>query len=95
MRVQNPYTRGYIEYPLSFSPEKRNYFVSHETPFTARRSEWAVSIIENGDMIYIPCGSNRCQNIYIVTKFFLQGTLTYPLGIYTIPMSYFTRIPKY
>lgn len=93
MRLQNPYTRGYIEYPLYFEPEKLNYQIYHETPFTERYSEWAVSIIETGDMIYIPTGQNRCRNIYVVTKFYLQGVVKFPQGIYTVPMSYFTT-PK-
>lgn len=90
MRLQNPYTRGYIEYPLSFEPEKLNYFIRHETPFSEFYSEWAVSVIETGDVIYIPCGENRCRNIYVVTRFFLDGTAKFPTGIYTIPKSYFT-----
>ena len=91
MKLQNPYTRGYIEYPLYFEPEKLNYFIQHETPFTDRRSEWAVSMIATGDMIYIPCGQNRSRNIYVVTRFFLNKTVQFPRGIYTIPMSYFTN----
>lgn len=94
MKLQNPYTRGCIEYPLYFEPEKLNYFICHETPFSEFYSEWAVSVIETGDMIYIPYGQNRCRNIYIVTKFYLNGDVTYPYGIYTIPTSYFTRTPK-
>jgi len=95
MKLQNPYTRGYIEYPLYFEPEKLNYQIHHETPFTERYSEWAVSVIETGDVIYIPYGQNRCRNIYVVTKFFLNGTVTYPQGIYTIPVSYFTTPNNY
>lgn len=90
MRLKNPYTRGYIEYPLFFEPEKLTYQIRHETPFSAWHSEWAVSHIDTGDMIYIPCGSNKCRDIYIVTKFYLDGTVEYPLGIYTIPIQYFT-----
>lgn len=90
MQLQNPYTRGYIEYPLYFEPEKLNYHIRHETPFTERWSEWAVSIIENGDMIYLPYGSNRCKNIYIVTKEYINRQIQFPYGIYIIPMSYFT-----
>lgn len=89
MKLQNPYTRGYIDYPLSFEPEKLNYQIQHETPFTNRFSEWAVSIIATGDMIYIPCGQNRCRKIYVVTRFYLDKTVTYPHGIYTIPIAYF------
>ena len=93
MQLQNPYTRGYIEYPLYFEPEKLNYQIRHETPFSERYSEWAVSIIETGDVIYIPCGQNRCRDIYIVTHFYTRKQVTYPHGIYTIPISYFTT-PK-
>ena len=95
MRLQNPYTRGYIEYPLYFEPSRLNYFIRHETPFTERYSEWAVSIIETGDMIYIPYGQNRCRDIYIVTKYFRTGAVKYPQGIYTVPMSYFTNPSNY
>lgn len=95
MKLQNPYTRGYIEYPLYFEPEKLNYQIHHETPFTERYSEWAVSEIETGDVIYIPCGQNRCRNIYIVTKFFLNKTVSFPNGIYTIPLSYFITPNNY
>ena len=95
MQLKNPYTRGCVEYPLYFEPEKLNYFIRHETPFTDRYSEWAVSIIESGDMIYMPYGSNRCRNIYIVTKFFLDGTAKFPYGIYTIPLNYFTNPANY
>ena len=89
MKLYNPYTKRYIEYPLSFTPEKYNYFIRHETPFSNFYSEWAVSIIETGDMIYMPYGENRNRNIYIVTRFYLDGVVTYPRGIYTIPKSYF------
>lgn len=91
MRLQNPFTKGYIEYPLYFEPEKYTYQIRHETPFSNRYSEWAVSIIETGDMIYIPCGENRSRNIYIVTKFYLDKIVSFPRGIYTVPISYFTR----
>lgn len=90
MRMQNPYTRGYVEYPISFCPEKLSYQIRHETPFTERYSEWAVSVIDSGDVIYIPCGSNRCRDIYVVTRFYLNKELQFPNGIYKIPMSHFT-----
>ena len=91
MQVQNPYTRGYLEYPLYFEPEKMHYYIRHETPFTERYSEWAVYIIETGDMIYLPYGQNRCRNIYIVTRFYINKEVAFPHGIYTIPISYFTN----
>ena len=94
MKLYNPYTRGYIEYPLSFEPEKLNYLIQHETPFSNFYSEWAVSIIENGDVIYIPCGQNRCRNIYVVTRFYLNGTVKFPRGIYTVPLAHFTTTFK-
>ena len=90
MRLQNPYTKGYIEYPLNFEPEKLHYEIHHETPFSDFFSDWAVSIIATGDMIYIPCHQNRSRNIYIVTRFYLDKTVTFPRGIYTIPINHFT-----
>ena len=95
MKMQNPYTRGYIDYPLYFNPEKFSYFIQHETPFSNFYSEWAVSVIETGDTIYIPYGENRSRNIYVVTKFYLDGTVKYPHGIYTIPKSYFINPRNY
>lgn len=91
MMLKNPYTRGYIEYPLVFEPEKLHIVIQHETPFSDSRSEWAVSYMHSGDVIYIPTGQNRCRDIYIVTKFYLDKTVSFPRGIYTIPLSYFTR----
>lgn len=90
MRLYNPYTRKYIEYPLYFNPETLNYHIEHETPFSSFYAEWAVSVIENGDMIYIPYGKNCNRNIYIVTRWYLDKTVTFPKGIYTIPLNYFT-----
>lgn len=91
MKLQNPFTKGYIEYPISFAPEKLHYQIHHDTPFTKCHSEWAVSILETGDMIYIPCGQNRCRNIYIVTHFYIEKIVEFPRGIYTMPLSFFTR----
>jgi hypothetical protein len=91
MQLQNPYTRGYIDYPLYFEPERMHYYIQHETPFTDRYSEWAVYIIETGDMVYLPYGQNRCRNIYVVTRFYLNKELAFPHGIYTIPLDYFTK----
>lgn len=86
MRLYNPYTRIYIEYPVDFDIHILSYHIKHETPFTDKYSEWAVSILENGDTIYMPYGNNRCTDIYIVTRYHKL-----PHGIYTIPFSYFTR----
>lgn len=89
MKMQNPFTRGYIEYPLSFEPEKLHYTMQHETPFSSFHSEWLVAVIENGDDIYIPTGENRCRDIYVVTSFYKQKLVQFPKGIYKVPMSYF------
>ena len=90
MILQNPFTRGYVDYPLYFNPETLNYHIRHETPFTERWSEWAVSIVGTGDTIYLPYGQNRCKNIYIVTSDFMSKKVKFPEGIYIIPMSFFT-----
>ena len=90
MVLQNPYTKCYVEYPIEFSPEELNIVIQHETPFTNLYSEWAVSYMESGDVIYIPTGSNRSKKIYIVTSAFRYGLVQYPYGIYTIPFSHFT-----
>lgn len=91
MKLYNPYTRGYIDYPLVFEPHKYAYEIRHETPFSDRFSEWYVAVNDDGDYIYIPSGSNRCRYIYIVTRFYINKTVTRPYGIYTIPFSYFTE----
>jgi hypothetical protein len=90
MRLQNPYTKGYIEYPINFDLEKLHYDIRHETPFTESFSDWAVSVLETGDMIYIPYHQNRCRNIYIVTNFYIKKEVSFPRGIYIIPFSHFT-----
>ena len=87
MRLYNPYTRVHIEYPLNFDLRTLDYYIKHETPFTDRYSEWAVSILESGDMIYLPYGNNRCHDIYIVTKQYLNKLLCFPYGIYTISIN--------
>ena len=90
MKLCNPYTRGCIEYPLNFDSEAYNYHIEHETVFCPYHTAWAVTLLESGDKIYIPCGENRSRNIYVVTKFYTDGTVQFPRGIYTIPMSHWT-----
>lgn len=87
MKLYNPYTNGCIEYPLNFDLNVLDYYIQHETPFTDRCSEWVVSVLESGDMIYIPYGNNRCNNIYVVTKLYINKLLKLPHGIYIVPMS--------
>ena len=90
MQVYNPYTRQYIDYPIDLDLWSLTYHIRHETPFIDRYSEWSVTVLNSGDEIYIPSGSNPCNNIYIVTKFYLKKLITLPHGIYTIPIGYFT-----
>ena len=45
MRLYNPYTRGYIEYPLNFSLEKLTYHIEHETFFCPYFTAWAVTAL--------------------------------------------------
>lgn len=85
--MKNPFTKESIDYPLfllDFS--KYEFHIRHETPFTDRCSEWAVTILENGDTVYIPAGANRCRNIYII----LDGyQFQFPSGVYAIPKDCF------
>lgn len=94
MRLFNPYTKGYIEYPINFDLEKLTYHIEHETFFCRYFTSWAVTVLETGDVVYIPCGENRSRDIYVVTHFYLEKVVSYPKGVYTIPLSYFTR-PKF
>ena len=90
MLVQNPFTKHTREYPVELlSLNKYEFHITHETPFSDRRSEWAVTILDTADMRYIPSGSNRCRNMYIVTWERTSGQVSFPHGIYTVPMSYF------
>lgn len=91
MKIYNPYTKVYLEYPLDFDMHKLTYHIHHETLFSDRWSEWAVAILESGDELYIPYGSNMCPDIYIITRKFINKEVSKPYGIYTIPMKYFTR----
>lgn len=90
MKLYNPYTRGYIEYPLNFDLEKHTYHIEHETFFCPYFTSWAVTILDTGDMIYIPCGENRSRDIYVVTRFFINKTVSFPKGVYTVPLKHFT-----
>lgn len=94
MRLHNPYTKGYIEYPINFDLEKLTYHIEHETFFCPYFTSWAVTILDTGDVIYIPCRENRSHDIYVVTRFYLDKTVSFPKGVYTIPLSYFTTKPK-
>jgi hypothetical protein len=94
MKLHNPYTKGYIEYPLDFNLHQQTYHIEHETFFCRYFTSWAVTTLDSGDVIYIPCGRNRSRDIYVVTRFYLDKTVKFPKGVYTIPLSNFTRIPK-
>ena len=89
MKLYNPYTNGCIEYPLNIDLNVLNYYIQHETPFTDRHSEWAVSVLENGDMVYLPYGNNRCYDVYIVTRLYINDPSCFPYGIYKAPINSF------
>lgn len=91
MTLYNPYTRRYIEYPIDLNLNRYTFHIEHETCFCSYFVPWAVTVLMTGDMVYIPCGDNRSHNIYIVTKFYRTKQVAHPHGIYTIPMSHFTR----
>ena len=91
MRLFNPYTRGSIEYDLDLNLEQYTYHIEHETFFCPYFTAWAVTTLDTGDVIYIPCSQNRSRNIYVVTRFYLDKTIQFPYGVYTIPLNYFTR----
>lgn len=90
MKLHNPYTRGCIEYPLNFDFSKFTYHIEHETFFCRYFTSWMVTVLESGDILYIPCGENRSRDIYVVTRFYLDKTVKFPKGVYTIPLTYFT-----
>lgn len=90
MKLFNPYTKGYIEYPINFDLEQQTYHIEHETFFCPYFTSWAVTVLDTGDVIYIPCGENRSRNIYVVTRFYLDKTVKFPKGVYTVPINHFT-----
>ena len=94
MKLHNPYTKGTIEYPLDFDLNRLTYHIEHETFFCPYHTSWAVTVLHTGDVLYIPCGENRSRNIYVVTRFYLEKVVTFPKGVYTIPVKYFTT-PKF
>jgi hypothetical protein len=53
-----------------------------------------VTVLESGDILYIPCGENRSRDIYVVTRFYLDKTVKFPKGVYTIPLTYFTTMEE-
>lgn len=89
MKLYNPYTKVYIDYPLDFDAHELNYHIRHETIFNDWCTEWAVSELSSGDILYFPYGRNMCPDIYVITKKFINKEVKKPYGIYTIPMSYF------
>jgi hypothetical protein len=91
MLIQNPFTKQLTEYPVELlNLSHYEFFITHETPFSERRSEWFVVILKNADTLYIPGSSNRSRNAYIVTWEHTSKQLPFPHGIYAIPMNHFT-----
>lgn len=91
MKLYNPFTKVSINYPIDFDMHKLNYHIRHETIFSPYFTEWAVSELSSGDILYIPYGRNMCPDIYVITSKFIKKQVVKPYGIYTIPMSYFTE----
>ena len=93
MLLYNPYTRKRIDYPLDLSPNNivLDYHIEHETCFCAWRSHWVVAQLLSGDVIYIPYGERNRRDIYVVTPFYLNHTVSFPHGVYTFKYNEFMR----
>ena len=92
MLIQNPYTKHTIDYPVEMLDISHyEFFITHETPFSEHRGEWFVAILKNADTLYLPAGSNRSRNAYIVRWEHTSRQLVFPHGIYAIPMGYFAN----
>lgn len=86
MTLYNPYTHGYIEYPLDLEDDNiiRQCFIEHETFFCPWHTQWSVLYLYNGDVIYIPYGNRNHRKAYIVTAYYLNRQIEFPYGVYTI-----------
>lgn len=91
MLVEHLYQKGYVEYPINFDLKRRTFHVDHETCFCPYFTSWCVTLLETGDMVYIPAGQNRSRYIYIVSWDYTRRAVSFPRGIYKIPISYFTH----
>lgn len=90
MLMNKLYNKGVVNYPIDLSLQRRTFHIEHETVFCPYFSSWEVTLLETGDMVYVPSGQNRSRDIYIVSWNYTNGTLKFPQGIYSIPMRNFT-----
>lgn len=91
MMLFNYYTREIVDYPVNIDTRQLEYQIKHETPFSDRFSEWSVSVLDNGDELYIPSGNNRCTDVYVVTELFLKHIISPPHGVYTMSLMQFVQ----
>ena len=89
MKLYNPFTKVTIDYPINFNLHELSYHIRRDTIFSDWFTEWAVYELSTGDRLYIPYGSNMSQDIYVITRKFINKEVQKPYGSYTIPMSYF------
>lgn len=91
MKLYNPYTHHYINYPLDLSSDNivLEYHITHETFFCSWHTSWCVAHLESGDVLYIPYGDRNRRNIYVVTPFYLDKTVSFPHGVYTLSYNEF------
>jgi hypothetical protein len=93
MLMRNPFTNGYINYPLDLSHDNIviDYYITHDTFFCPAHTTWSVIKLLNGDTIYLPYGEKNRYDVYIVTSYYLDKIVEFPHGIYTIKYSTFIR----
>ena len=86
MNLYNPYTRKSVNYPLDLSNKNivRKYYMTHETFFCQWHTTWQVLHLQSGDVIYLPYGDRNRRDIYIVTPHYLNKTVRFPYGVYTL-----------
>lgn len=93
MLMHNPYTNGYVDYPLDLS--RRNvvldYYITHETFFCPTYSTWSVIHLYSGDIVYLPYGDRNRRDIYVVTYYYRTKQVSFPYGVYTIKYSAFMQ----
>lgn len=90
MKVKNPYSRDEVDYPIDLDAVQFSYMICHETVFSPFFSEWKVSVLESGDVIYYPGLENKSRFVYIVTPFFLRHEVDKMHGIFCVPLFQFT-----
>ena len=94
MKLCNPYTRKNIEYPLNLDSDNIiiEYYITHETFFCSWHTSWLVLHLQSGDVIYIPYGERNRRDIYVVTPWYLNKTVKFPHGVYTLKYNEFLNV---